>query len=231
MFWLLLCPGTILEPSCHPSCSPPPLSGPLGQRHSTPSAAIRRPLRGSAPQPPRSFTIQVAGQGCAISRLKACTASDAMPGSLRRHVHAQVVLPQPSGSRFQTCWSLHLLLRRCHKTVPGLFSYPARRFCMSGTGGAFTASTDVVLDTKSQDIPEVVVVRRGAGGVLGSWEGRVNWVRGSKWGQFTSNLRGRWTIPVTTGGSQVSGKGHKGETKGNWQGEQEEQGELRHVYM
>jgi hypothetical protein len=87
MFWLLLCPGTILEPSClascHPSCSPPPLSGPLGQHHSTPSAAIRRPLRGSAPQPPRSFTIQVAGQGCAISRLKACTAADTMPGSLR----------------------------------------------------------------------------------------------------------------------------------------------------
>ncbi len=72
-----------------------------------------------------------------------------------------------------------------------------------------------VLDTKSQNIPEVVVVRRGAGGVVGIWEGWVNWVKGSKWGQFTSNLRGRWTIPVTTGGCQVSGKGHKGETKGS----------------
>ncbi len=85
-----------------------------------------------------------------------------------------------------------------------------------------------VLDTKSQNIPEVVVVRRGAGGVLGIWEGRVNWVKGSKWGQFTSSLRGRWTIPVTAGGCQVSGRGHKGEAKGSWQGEQ---GELRHVYM
>jgi hypothetical protein len=40
-------------------------------------------------------------------------------------------------------------------------------------------------------------------------------VKGSKWGQFTSNLRGRWTIPVTTGGCQVSGRGHKGEAKGS----------------
>ncbi len=30
-----------------------------------------------------------------------------------------------------------------------------------------------------------------------------------KWGQFTSNLRRRWTIPVTAGGCQVSGKGIK----------------------
>jgi hypothetical protein len=37
-----------------------------------------------------------------------------------------------------------------------------------------------VLDTKSQNIPEVVVVRRGAGGTLEIWEGRVNWVKGSK---------------------------------------------------
>jgi hypothetical protein len=73
----------------------------------------------------------------------------------------------------------------------------------------------LVLDTKSQNIPEVVVVRRGAGGTLGIWEGWVNWVKGSKWGQFTSNLRGRWTIPVTTGGCQVSGREHKGETKGS----------------
>ncbi len=72
-----------------------------------------------------------------------------------------------------------------------------------------------VLDTKSQNIPEVVGVRRGAGGVLGNWEGWVNWVKGSKWGQFTSILRGRWTIPVTTGGCQVSGREHKGEAKGS----------------
>ncbi len=76
-----------------------------------------------------------------------------------------------------------------------------------------------VLDTKSQNSPEVVVVRRRVGGILGIWVGRVNWVRGSKWGQFTSYLRGRWTIPVTTGGSQVSGvrvqRGGKGEPRGS----------------
>ncbi len=71
-----------------------------------------------------------------------------------------------------------------------------------------------VLDTKSQNIPEVVVVRRGVGGILGIWEGWVNWVKGSKWGQFTSNLRGRWTIPVITGGSQVSGMGIQRGDKG-----------------
>jgi hypothetical protein len=71
----------------------------------------------------------------------------------------------------------------------------------------FTDLKILVLDTKSQNIPEVVVVRRWVGGVLEIWVGWVNWVKGSKRGQFTSNLRGRWTIPVTTGGSQVSGVG------------------------
>ncbi len=41
---------------------------------------------------------------------------------------AQAVLPQPSWSRFQTHWFLHLLLRCRHKTVPKPFSYLARRF-------------------------------------------------------------------------------------------------------
>ncbi len=36
-------------------------------------------------------------------------------------------------------------------------------------------------------------------------------MKGYKRGQFTSNLRGRRTVPVTSGGSQVSGRGHKGE--------------------
>jgi hypothetical protein len=38
--------------------------------------------------------------------------------------------------------------------------------------------TPVVPNSKSRNIPEVVTVRRGAGGVLGIWEGRVNWVKG-----------------------------------------------------
>jgi hypothetical protein len=78
-----------------------------------------------------------------------------------------------------------------------------------------------VPDSKSRNIPEVVIVRRGAVGVLGIWNEWDSWVKGGQWGQFTSNLRGRWTIPVTAGGCQVSRRGHKGETRGNQQGERE----------
>jgi hypothetical protein len=42
---------------------------------------------------------------------------------------AQAVLPQPSGSHFQTRWFLRLLLhRRRYVTVLEPFSYPVRRF-------------------------------------------------------------------------------------------------------
>ncbi len=58
--------------------------GPSGWRHSTTSAALPQPLRGSSPWP-RSFTIRVRSRDevVAISRLKACTAADATPGSPR----------------------------------------------------------------------------------------------------------------------------------------------------
>ncbi len=39
-------------------------------------------------------------------------------------------------------------------------------------------TTSTVPDNKSQNIPEVVIVRHRAGGVLGIWEGWVNWVKG-----------------------------------------------------
>ncbi len=56
MFLPLLCLGTILSPtcpaSCQPSCSLPPHLGLSGQPGSTPSATLRRPLRGSALRPP-----------------------------------------------------------------------------------------------------------------------------------------------------------------------------------
>jgi hypothetical protein len=39
-----------------------------------------------------------------------------------------------------------------------------------------------------------------------------------KWGQFASNLRLRWTIPVTAGGCQVSRREHKGGAKGSQRG-------------
>ncbi len=43
-------------------------------------------------------------------------------------LRTRVVLPQPSGSRFETHWFVHLPIRRCHETVPEPLSYPARRF-------------------------------------------------------------------------------------------------------
>jgi hypothetical protein len=40
------------------------------------------------------------------------------------------------------------------------------------------SDTVSVPDSKSRNIPEVVIVRRGAGGVLGIWGGWVSWVKG-----------------------------------------------------
>ncbi len=47
-----------------------------------------------------------------------------------------------------------------------------------------------------------------------------------KWGQFTSNLRPRWTIPVTAGRvpSTVSRREYKGGTKGSQPGERKSKG-------
>jgi hypothetical protein len=73
--------------------------------------------------------------------------------------------------------------------------------------------------------------------VLGSWgsgnlEGRGGLSGGwGKWGQFTSNMRLRWTIPVTTGGCQVSRRGHKGEAKGSQQGERIARGIAPCIYV
>jgi hypothetical protein len=66
--------------------------------------------------------------------------------------------------------------------------------------------TLIVPDSKSRNIPEVVLVRRGTVGVLGIWKGWDSWVKGGVNGvslQATC-MRGRWTIPVTAGGCQVS---------------------------
>jgi hypothetical protein len=42
---------------------------------------------------------------------------------------------------------------------------------------------------------------------LGFWKGGREGAMGNKGEQFTDNLGPRWTIPVTTGGCQVSRKG------------------------
>ncbi len=56
----------------------------------------------------------------------------------------------------------------------------------------------IVPDNKSRNIPEVVFVRRWAAEGSGNLEAGGGLGEGwGKWGQFTSNLRLRWTIPVT----------------------------------
>ncbi len=49
--------------------------------------------------------------------------------------------------------------------------------------------------------------RWGSGNLGGVGQLGEGW---GKRGQSTSNLRGRWTIPITTGGYQVSRRGTKG---------------------
>ncbi len=94
-------PYTVLRRGPRSFTPLPSESGP--ETRSSPSAASR-PVR---PQTP-----------CLAARVAAAD----------RRVRTQVVLPQPSESRFQTRWFLHLPLRRRHETVPEPFSYPARRF-------------------------------------------------------------------------------------------------------
>jgi hypothetical protein len=55
----------------------------------------------------------------------------------------------------------------------------------------------VVLDRRRRIVPEVVVVRRWAVGVLGIWKGGLGKGLGQREGQLTSNLGPRWTDPVT----------------------------------
>jgi hypothetical protein len=149
------CLGTILAPSspakCQPNCSLPPSSGSVGAAsfHLF-SCSMMAPTRFCAVAPAPSPSESVHGMRWSPSaalrparqRTPSLAARVAAAGRLAR---AQVVLPQSSGSRFQTRWFFHLLLLlRRHKTVPEPFSYLARRFCMPRTGGSFTASTVTV---------------------------------------------------------------------------------------
>jgi hypothetical protein len=136
MFFLFLCLGTILGPSCRTSCqvtsSPPPSSWSVGATSSHPfsrstTAPTRSCTAGPAPSPselgPRTRSSPSAASRLAWLRMPRLAARVAAVDHRLR-----TVLPQPSGSRFQTRWFLHLPLRRRHETVPEPFSYPARRF-------------------------------------------------------------------------------------------------------
>ncbi len=83
---------------------------------------------------PCSFTIRVGlrDEVVAVSHLKACTAADATPGSLRHRSRPPDSHPGGPAATKRVSFSypldLHLLFKRRHETVPELFSYPARRF-------------------------------------------------------------------------------------------------------
>jgi hypothetical protein len=57
-------------------------------------------------------------------------------------------------------------------------------------------SGNIVPDRRRRIVPEVVLVRRWAIGFLGIWKGEGLGRGWDKGGQFTSNLRPRWTDPV-----------------------------------
>jgi hypothetical protein len=72
-----------------------------------------------------------------------------------------------------------------------------KRFIHMVEYSGVTQEICTVPDRRRRIVPEVLVVRHWVIGVLGIGGGRVKgkgWDRG---GQFTSNLRPRWTDPVT----------------------------------
>ncbi len=155
MFLLFLCPGTILAPSCRASCqpssSPPPSSGSVRAVSSYPfSRSTMAPTSfcavDSVPSPSKS------GPGTRLSPSAALRlALPRMPHLAARaaaedhRVRTQVVLPKPSGSRFQTRWFLHLPIRRCQETVPEPFSYPTKRFLHAWDQRHVTVNKPVLL--------------------------------------------------------------------------------------
>ncbi len=128
-----------------------------------------------------------------MPRLAACVAA------ADRRARAQAVLPQSSASRSQTRWSLHLLLlRRRHMTVPEPFFTRRGGFCMPGTGGASTASTDKVPISSTDTAQEVGPLTssppsqgQSSGGAL--WRaGYIPTDRQTSWGV----LHHPYTVPV-----------------------------------
>jgi hypothetical protein len=155
MFLPLLCLGTILAPtcpaSCQQNCSQPPLSGSVGVAWFHPfSRSTTAPMRSctAAPAPSPSES----GHRTRWSRSATLRFARPRTPPLAAQVavadcraHAQAVLPQPSGSRFQTYWFLLFLLHWCrHAMVLEPFSYPARRFLHARDWRHLTVSTNTV---------------------------------------------------------------------------------------
>jgi hypothetical protein len=135
---LLSCLGTILASSCPGSCqtssSPPPSSGSVvaaWSHLSSCSTTAPMPFCAVVPAPSPSKS------GHGTRSLPSVPSRPAQQRTLSlaarvteadRQVCAQAVLPQPSGSCYQTCWYLHLPFLRRLEMVPEPFSLPVRRF-------------------------------------------------------------------------------------------------------
>jgi hypothetical protein len=155
MFLPLLCLSTILAltcpVSCQPCCSLPPSSGSVGAACFYPfSRSTTAPTRSCAaaptPSPSKSGRVTRWSPSATLRLAQQQTPRlAARVAAADCRARAQAVLPQQSGFRFLTCWFLCLLLpRRCNETIPEPFPTQRGGFCMHGTGGTFTASTDAV---------------------------------------------------------------------------------------
>ncbi len=119
---LFPCPGTIPVPSCRPSCHMrccvPPLSGCAAMSSSCLSTAPTTAPTTSCGEEPHSFTIRVGSRDEKSPSAASRPARKRTPHLAVRDAAAdlrastQAVPPPPSGSRFQTCWFVHLLLCR-----------------------------------------------------------------------------------------------------------------------
>jgi hypothetical protein len=126
--------STDLPASCQPSFSPCPSSGSVG------GGAWFHPFSCSKTAPMRSCAATPAPSPSDSGRGTRWLPSPALRLARPRtprlaarvatadcRARTQAVLPQPSRSRSQTRWSLHLpLFQRCHAMVPEPFSYLAK---------------------------------------------------------------------------------------------------------
>jgi hypothetical protein len=125
MLLLFSCPCTIPVPSCRPSCHTrccvPPSSGCAATSLSRLSTAPTTAPTTSCGEEPHSFTIRVGSRDEMSPSVASRPAWKQTPHLAVRDAAAdlrartQAVPPPPSGSRFQTCWFLHLL--RCRQAT------------------------------------------------------------------------------------------------------------------
>jgi hypothetical protein len=95
-----------------------------------------------------------------VSRLKACTAADATPGSPHRRGRPPGLCPGGLASTKRVLFSDPLVSSPSSSPAlprngPEPFSYPGGGFCTPGTGGTFTATTDAVPVSSTGTAPEV----------------------------------------------------------------------------